>query len=92
MSKYEAVVVFSAAGTEEATQGLVEKFKALIEANGTLESVDEWGKRHLAYEINDETEGYYVVFNFDCEPAFPAEFERIAGITDGVLRSLVVKN
>lgn len=91
MSKYEAVVVLSVKNGDEATQSLVAKFKALIEANGTLESVDEWGKRKLAYEINDEAEGYYVLFNFESEPAFPAEFERIANITDGVLRSLVVK-
>lgn len=91
MSKYEAVVVLSVKNGDEATQSLVEKFKALVEANGTLESVDEWGKRKLAYEINDEAEGHYVLFNFESEPAFPAEFERIANITDGVLRSLVVK-
>ena len=92
MSKYEAVLVLSVKSGDEATQSLQEKFKALIEANGTLESVDEWGKRKLAYEINDEAEGHYVIFNFDSEPAFPAEFERVAGITDGVLRTLVVKN
>ena len=92
MSKYEAVLVLSVKNGDEATQSLQEKFKALIEANGTLESVDEWGKRNLAYEINDEAEGHYVIFNFDSEPAFPAEFERVAGITDGVLRTLVVKN
>ena len=92
MSKYESVLVLSVKNGDEATQSLQEKFKALIEANGTLESVDEWGKRKLAYEINDEAEGHYVIFNFDSEPAFPAEFERVAGITDGVLRTLVVKN
>ena len=92
MSKYEAVLVLSVKNGDEAAQSLQEKFKALIEANGTLESVDEWGKRKIAYEINDEAEGHYVIFNFDSEPAFPAEFERIAGITDGVLRVLVVKN
>lgn len=91
MSKYEAVVVLSVKNGDEATQSLVAKFKALVEANGTLESVDEWGKRKLAYEIDDEAEGYYVLFNFESDPAFPAEFERIANITDGVLRSLVVK-
>lgn len=91
MSKYEAVVVLSVKNGDEATQSPVAKFKALVEANGTLESVDEWGKRKLAYEIDDEAEGYYVLFNFESEPAFPAEFERIANITDGVLRSLVVK-
>ena len=86
------MLVLSVKNGDEATQSLQEKFKALIEANGTLESVDEWGKRTLAYEINDEAEGHYVIFNFDSEPAFPAEFERVAGITDGVLRTLVVKN
>ena len=86
------MLVLSVKNGDEATQSLQEKFKALIEANGTLESVDEWGKRKLAYEINDEAEGHYVIFNFDSEPAFPAEFERVAGITDGVLRTLVVKN
>ncbi len=92
MVKYESIVVFSILNkTDEDVQALVEKFKALIEKNGTLESIDEWGKRKLAYLINDEAEGYYVLFNFECEPTFPAELERIAGITEGVLRSIVVR-
>lgn len=92
MSKYESIIIFSVdKKTDEEVQALVEKFKALIEKNGTLESVDDWGKRKLAYLINDEAEGYYVLFNFECEPTFPAELERVAGITDGVLRSIVVK-
>ena len=90
MTKYEAIVVLSVNNKTD-VQSLVEKFKALIEKNGTLESVDEWGKRKLAYLINDEAEGYYVLFNLECEPTFPAEFQRVAGITDGVLRSIVVK-
>lgn len=68
-----------------------EKFKALIEQNGTLDSIDEWGKRKLAYAIDDEPEGFYALFNFSAAPEFPEEFYRIAGITDGVLRSLVVR-
>ena len=91
MSKYETIMVFSLAKGEEAAKELMEKFKALMESNGTLESVDEWGKRRLAYPINDENDGYYVLYNYDCEPEFPAELDRIAKITDGVLRTLVVK-
>ena len=91
MSKYETIMVFSLSNGEEAAKELVEKFKALMESNGTLESVDEWGKRRLAYLINDEAEGYYALYNYEANPEFPAELERIAKITDGVLRTLVVK-
>lgn len=91
MSKYESVFVFSVAAGEEKAAELNEKFKALIEANGTLESVDEWGKRKLAYAINDEADGFYVLYNFESAPDFPAELDRIAKITDGVLRTLIIK-
>ena len=87
---YETMMVFSVANGEEAVQPLMEKFKGMIEANGTLESVDEWGMRRLAYEINDEQEGYYVLVNFTSGPDFPAELDRIYKITDGVLRSLII--
>ena len=88
--KYEAMVVFSVKNDEEQIKALVEKFSDLIKANGTLTNVDEWGKRKLAYEINYEGEGYYVLYNFEPKPDFPAEFERIINITDGILRSVVV--
>ena len=88
--KYEAMVVFSVKNDEEQVKALVEKFSELIKANGTLTNVDEWGKRKLAYEINYEGEGYYVLYNFESKPDFPAEFERIINITDGILRSVVV--
>ena len=91
MSKYETILVFSVAEGDEKAAELVGKFKDLIEKNGTLESVDEWGKRKLAYLINDEPEGYYALYNYECGPDFPAELDRIAKITDGVLRSLIVK-
>ena len=67
----------------------MEKFKTLIEQNGTIDEMDEWGKRKLAYEINYLTEGYYVLVKFTSGPEFPAELDRVLGITDGVIRSLV---
>ncbi len=88
---YETVVVFSLKNGEEAVSALVQKFKELIEKNAVLDSVDEWGKRKLAYLINKESEGYYVLFNFTSESDFPAELDRIYKITDGILRSLIVR-
>ena len=90
-NKYEALMIFSVAGGEETVNGLKEKFNELIAKNGTVENVDEWGKRRLAYLINDEAEGFYVFTTFTAEPSFPAELERIAKITDGVLRVMVIK-
>ncbi len=90
-SKYEAAFVFSVAGGDEAVAALNTKFNDLIAKHGTVENVDDWGKRKLAYLINDETEGYYTFITFESEPDFPAELERIAGITDGVLRVMIIK-
>ncbi|NLO45671.1 MAG: 30S ribosomal protein S6 [Clostridiales bacterium] len=90
-NSYESILVFSVAGGDESVQALTEKFKSLVEENGALESIDEWGKRRLAYPINDETEGYYILLRFASGPDFPAELERIVKITEGVLRSLVIK-
>ena len=89
IEKYEVLYVLNPNLTEEETQGVVEKFKTLIEQNGTIDEMDEWGKRKLAYEINYLTEGYYVLVKFTSGPEFPAELDRILGITDGVIRSLV---
>ncbi|MBQ9846768.1 MAG: 30S ribosomal protein S6 [Clostridia bacterium] len=90
-SSYEVVLIFSVSQGEEATNALVEKFKNLITENATVENVDEWGKRKLAYLIDDEAEGYYVLVNFESEADFPAELDRITNITDGVLRSMIIK-
>ena len=87
--KYEVLYVLNPNLPEEETQGIVEKIKTLIEQNGTIDEMDEWGKRKLAYEINYLTEGYYVLVKFTSGPEFPAELDRILGITDGVIRSLV---
>lgn len=90
-SKYETMFIVDVSGGEEATAAVVEKFKSLIEANGTVESFDEWGKRRLAYPINDMNDGYYVLVNFEAEPSFVAELERIFNITEGVMRSMTIK-
>ena len=91
INKYETLFIISSAKSEEETTALVDKFKSLIEANGTIESVDEWGRRRLAYPIDDVAEGYYVLVNFAAKADFPAELERVFGITDGILRSIVIK-
>lgn len=89
-ANYEAMLIINPAVGEEAVAAIVEKFKSLIEKNGTLAEVDEWGTRRLAYEINHINEGYYVLFSFNSAPTLPYEVERIANITEGVIRSLVV--
>ena len=86
--KYEVLYIIDPAKGEEGIAALVEKFKAMVEAEGTLTSVEEWGARRLAYPINDLNEGYYVLMTFETNPAFPAELERVMKITDGVLRCL----
>ena len=87
--KYELLYIIDIDKSEEETAAVVAKFKALIEANGTLSEHDEWGKRKLAYLINDKSEGYYVLAKFEAAPEFPAELDRILHITDGVVRSLI---
>ena len=89
-AKYESVIVLSTKLGEDGIKAMVEKISNLISQNGTLDSVDEWGKRRLAYLINDESEGYYVMFNFTSEPSFPAELDRVYKITEGILRTLIV--
>ena len=86
--KYEVLYIIDPTLGEESIAALVEKFKAMVEAEGTLSSMDVWGKRRLAYEINDLTEGYYVLMDLEAKPEFPAELERVMKITDGVLRCL----
>ncbi len=91
LSKYETMFIVDVSGGEEATSAVVAKFKSLIEANGTVESFDEWGKRRLAYPINDMNDGYYVLVKFEAEPSFVSELERIFNITEGVMRSMTIK-
>ncbi len=87
---YETIFIVDMTGGEEAVAASVDKFKAIIEKSATVESVDEWGKRRLAYPINDLTEGYYVLVNFQSEPEFPKELDRLYNINDAILRSIII--
>ncbi len=89
--KYELMYIINPNLSEEETAAVVEKFKALVEQNGTLEEMEEMGKRKLAYESNYISEGYYVLVKFTSGPDFPAELDRVLGITDGILRSLITR-
>ena len=91
LNAYECMYVIDGGYSEEATAALVQKFTDLIAKHGTIVNVDEWGKRRLAYEIDHKTEGYYVVVDFQSESEFPAELSRVMGITDGILRGMIVR-
>ncbi len=92
INSYETLFVIDPDLTEEATKALVEKLTSLIAQSGEIESIDEWGKKRLAYLINDKSEGYYVLVNFKSEGTLPSELERIFGITEGILRSIVIRH
>ena len=89
--KYELMYIINPNLSAEETAAVVEQFKALVEPTGTLEEMEEMGKRKLAYEINYISEGYYVLVKFTSGPDFPAELDRVLGITDGILRSLITR-
>ncbi len=91
INNYETVFIINPDLDEEKTNAVVEKFKALIESAGTIENIDIWGKRKLAYEINDKNEGYYVLVNFSSKSDFPAELDRIYKITEDIMRSIIIK-
>lgn len=88
---YETIFIIDATLDEESVKALQDKFTSLIAANGTVEAVDEWGKRRLAYEINKKTEGYYVLVTFTADSEFPKELDRQYKITDGILRTIIVR-
>ena len=88
---YEVVYIIDPNQGEEAVAAAVEKFKTLAEQHSSNVEVEEWGKRRLAYAIDYKTEGYYVRMSFTSDPAFPKELDRVLGITDGILRSMIVR-
>lgn len=89
VNSYETLFIVNPTIGDDEVKATAEKFTALIAENGTLGEVNEWGKRKLAYPINDEPDGYYALYTFTSTPEFPAELERVLNITDGVLRFLV---
>ena len=91
-ANYETVVIFSLQTGEEGITALTEKFKSLISANGTITNVEEWGKRRLAYPINDLNEGYYVLVNYKGDPAFIKELTRLFNINDNIMRNMTTRH
>lgn len=90
--KYELVYIIDPRVEEEARKELIARFAGMLETNGgSIEKTDEWGKRHLAYPINDQTEGYYVLVTFTADSAVPKEMERNLGIAEEILRYLVIR-
>lgn len=88
---YETLYIIDGTLSDEAIKALEEKFTALIAQHGTVIEVDtaNWGKRRLAYPIQDKNEGYYVLTKFESNPEFPNELERVFGITEGIFRAIV---
>ena len=91
MNKYESIIIINPNSTEEAIKALEEKVKGLINANGKVESVENMGKKKLAYEIKKNTEATYMLFNFEAKPESIAELERNYRIMDDILKFIVVR-
>ena len=91
INSYECLFIVDVTNGDEATDATVNKFMSLVEANAEVVDVAKWGKRRLAYPINDMPEGYYVVVTFKSEPAFPSELDRLFNIDETVMRSMIIK-
>ena len=91
MNKYEAVLIFKADMADSERESLLDRFKDIIAQDGKVTSVDDWGKRKLAYEINDLKEGYYYIVDFDSKPEHIKEFERRLRLSDFVIRYMVIR-
>ena len=91
MNSYEVMFIADVSNGEEATEATVAKFVSVIEANAEVVDVAKWGKRRLAYPINDMPEGFYTVVTFKSAPEFPSELERLMNIDESVMRSLVIR-
>lgn len=90
-NNYETIMIINSNLEEATIRATIEKFESLINANGKVESTEEWGKKKLAYPIEKQNEGYYVLVNFTSNPEFIDELSRIYNITDEVIKHIVVK-
>ena len=91
INSYECLFIVDVTQGETATETTVNKFMSVIEANAEVVDVAKWGKRRLAYPINDMPEGYYVVVTFKSAPEFPSEMDRLFNIDETIMRSMIVK-
>ena len=91
LNTYENLFIVSLANGEAAAKETVNKFTTLIANNAEIVEVADWGKRRLAYLINDETEGYYTVVTFKTASDFPAELDRLFNIDENVMRAMTIK-
>ena len=88
--KYETLFIVNPTLGEEEIAAVVEKFKALVEANGTIAKVEDWGKRRMAYEIQDLHDGYYTLIEFESAPTFPSELDRRFRNDEKIMRSIII--
>lgn len=90
--KYEMLYLIDSAIAEEARDGMIAKFEDLVKSlGGTVLSTDKWGVKKLAYPINYKSDAFYVLMTFEAEGSILKELDRIAGITDGVMRRMITK-
>ena len=91
LNSYESLFIVDLTNGEEAAKATVNKFTSLMAENGEIVDIADWGKRRLAYPINDMNEGYFTVVTFKAEASFPAELERLFNIDETVMRSIVLR-
>jgi small subunit ribosomal protein S6 len=92
MKKYEAVFIFVPNLDDEKKESITKRLKGIIEEDGTVTNVDEWGNRKLAYEIDDYQEGYYIIVNFETTSDTIKELDRVAKISDSILRHMIIRD
>ena len=91
MNQYESIIIVNPNLDDAGLKALEDKFTGLINENGKVESVENMGKKRLAYEIKNQKEGTYILFNFEAKPDSIKELERVYRITDDIMKFIVEK-